>query len=223
MATVMTQARMAQPVCWNAAATAHPSTCGCPRAGALRKRLENSKEKQHDDRQLHQHKGQPRRQTAFSLSLLFPFACSAHLVTGALGHGVRLAVVLGHVGVHEVHDIGPDGHREHGGEGGGLLGHSLLGEDGHYGAGRHGWGWGWGREGLYLLLIPDKMSSRPEAAREPSESGGGVTEGTLWGVLIQGAPGDASSIDMVGGDETVIYIYIFAPATKSRNFTRHNK
>lgn len=112
------------------------------------------------------------------------FACSAaHLVTGALGHGVRLAVVLGHVGVHEVHDIRPDGHREHGREGGGLLGHSLLGEDGHYGAGRHGWDGGWGREGLYLLLIPDKMSS--EAAREPSEShGGGATEGIIGGGVI---------------------------------------
>lgn len=60
-------------------------------------------------------------------------------MTGALGHRVRLAVVLGHVGVHEVHDVGPDGHREDGGEGGGLLGHTLLGEDGHYGTGRHGW------------------------------------------------------------------------------------
>lgn len=67
------------------------------------------------------------------------FLPTAHLVTGALGHRVRLAVVLGHVRVHEVHDVRPDGHREDGREGGGLLGHTLLGEDGHYGASRHGW------------------------------------------------------------------------------------
>lgn len=59
-------------------------------------------------------------------------------MAGALGHRVRLAVVLGHVRVNEVHDIRPDGHREHGREGGALLGHTLLGEDGDYGTGRHG-------------------------------------------------------------------------------------
>lgn len=68
-------------------------------------------------------------------------------MTSALGHRVRLAVVFGHVGVHEVHDVGPDGHGEHGGEGGGLLGRTILGEHGHYGAGRHGWVGGGVRKG----------------------------------------------------------------------------
>lgn len=66
-----------------------------------------------------------------------PHSQLSHLVTRALGHSVRLAVVLGHVGVDKVHDVRADGHGEHGGEGRGLLGHARRREDGHYGASRH--------------------------------------------------------------------------------------
>lgn len=63
-------------------------------------------------------------------------------MTGALGDSVRLTVVLRHVGVDEVHDVGADGHREHSRQGRGLLGHALRREDGNYGTSRHGEGLG---------------------------------------------------------------------------------
>lgn len=89
-----------------------------------------------------------------------------YLVTSALGDSVRLAVVLGHVSVDEVHDVGADGHREHSRQGRGLLSHALRREDGNYGTGRHGEGLG----RVSSLLIPrqddrrgsKKASSRPQ-------------------------------------------------------------
>ena len=94
-------------------------------------------------------------------------------MTRALGHSVRLAVVLGHVRVHEIDDVRADGHSEDGGQGGGLLRFALRRENGYYRTSRHGYFKGWGGEGLCLARIP-RQDGRRDAQQPRREFPVGV-------------------------------------------------
>lgn len=92
-----------------------------------------------------------------------------HLVTRTLCNSVRLAVVLGHVGVDKVHDVWADRHREHGRQGRRLLSRALRRKDRHYGTGRHGFGCAseWGKAIAYPWQ-DDRKGQKPVLYPIPS-------------------------------------------------------